>query len=204
MADAKLSAVDSFPAGAQTPVIEWEGGMRATRMLVCVISSCAVLTMAGCAVTPPPAKAVATTSSSPVNKGTNPPLTTDPFADPASDAVIVYDAQLVSMPLPEPPPTTAIAETAARAAAAPNGPTIGPDARPTATSATLRMVATDTSALTPSHPAWIVIWTHTPPMAGRAVGDHWSGRPECVTVIVVDATSGTTHGATQFCRTLKN
>lgn len=178
--------------------------MRTTRMRLGVISTCAVLTVAGCAVTPPAATMMATTSSSPVNKGTNPPLTTDAFADPTNDHVIVYDAKLVSFPLPAPPPATAITETAARAAAAPNGPTIGPAARPTATSATLRMIATDTSALTPSHPGWIVIWTHTPPMASRAVGDHWSGRPDCVTVLVVDATSGTTHGATQFCRTLEN
>jgi len=176
--------------------------MRLARTWLVGAGACSVLAFTSCAVATPSAGAVASTVARPIDKGTNPPLVTDPFDYPAADHVIVYDADLVSGPLPGPPPTSAITETAARAAAHDGGPTVGPDARPTANSATLRMIASDTDSLTPGRPAWIVIWSHTYPMFSRPVGEHWdAATSDCETVVVIDAISAiASGGVSQYCR----
>lgn len=163
-----------------------------------------LLVAAGCGSPTRPGSAPSPSPSAPY-KGSALDIETHPFDAPTSENTITYDADLVSDPLPDPPPTPLIDEAQARARAAVNGPTIGPDARPTATSATLRMLSTITDTPAPSRPGWIVIWAHTHPFLSHAVDDDPidPATIDCEDVVVVDATTGTSPGASQYCRTIK-
>lgn len=173
--------------------------MRALAVLVTVGT---LLVAVGCATTTGPA---ATTVSTPApDKGTNPPLVTDPFADPASDHEIVYGNDLVSDPLLDPPPSVRIDETAARAVAA--NDVVSPYLQPGEPTATLRMVKVGLAANSEVRPAWVLIWSDSHPVFAHAVGapadeaSRMAGNADCEMVVVVDAISGQTHGAAQYCR----
>jgi len=158
--------------------------MRLTRTLAVVVTVGTLLGAVGCAT------------------GTEPAATT--IADPASEHEVVYGNDLVSDPLPDPPPSVRIDETAARAAAAKD--LVSPYLQPGEPTATLRMVKVGLATNAEVRPAWVMIWSGSHPIIAHPVGapadeaSRMARNADCEMVVVVDATSGQTHGAAQYCR----
>ncbi len=158
----------------------------------------------GCGTTVSPVAVTTTETPSVVNKVSYPPIAADPFADPASDHEIVYSSDLVSYPLPNPPPDVQIDAAAARAVAAQNS--ASPSLEPGEPSTTLRMVKAGLPQTNPElRPAWILIFSnshaafHPPADVPTGEASAMASNAVCEMVVVVDAASGQTHGETQFC-----
>ena len=131
---------------------------------------------------------------------------TDPLADPASPRRIHYAPMLISDPLATPPPAVAVSSDEALAIAK-RDQDFGTAMQPGVPTATLRMVAIGSPDERPApRLAWVLSWRnsrmdlHGPPTLSAERRAEMIAKAECVFVVVVDATSGTTDYVAQFCR----
>jgi hypothetical protein len=128
-------------------------------------------------------------------------LGTDPMANPASPHRILYDAGLVSDPIPAPPPAVSISQDRALAVAL--GAGFGTEMQRGTPSVTLRMVAVgsdDVPDPSGAVPSWVLTWTdvsarlHGPATWTTEQRQAYEGQITCVFVMIVDANSGAATG----------
>ncbi len=132
---------------------------------------------------------------------------TSPLARPDTAGRVVYDAGLVSDPVPAGSPRVAVSATRALAVAA-EQQQFGPDLQPGTPTATLRMVTVGSAGDEPAPTArasWVLTWTGSAAAVRGPVtlSDQDRARiraaTRCVFVVVVDATSAKAVDARQLC-----
>jgi hypothetical protein len=130
----------------------------------------------------------------------------DPLGDPSSAMRIYYGSQVISDPLPTPPPAITVDRDEALAIAR-REQNFGSAAQPGTPAATLRMVTVGLPDEEPTpHPAWILTWKnstpqlHGPPSLSAERRAEIIGNTACVFIVVIDASTGSAKYAGQLCR----